>query len=101
MSDSRNNTDRTQWRVSVGEEETSAVFEPAINSPDAPVFVCAHGAGGNMDDRSMVKLARVLCERGSSVVRFNFLYRERKSGRPDQMPRLEKCFSAVVERVRT
>ena len=78
----------------------SAVYEPAETAPDAPVFVCAHGAGGNKDDRSMFRLAEVLRSRGLGVVRFNFLYREKKVGRPDPMPRLEACFAAVVARVR-
>ena len=90
----------TEWRVSVGEDETSAIYEPADDSTGRVVFVCAHGAGGNMNDRAMIKLAETLRSRGLSVVRFNFLYREKKSGRPDPMPKLEKCFSAVVERVR-
>jgi predicted alpha/beta-hydrolase family hydrolase len=51
-----------------------------------------------MNDRSILALAKVLRARGLSVVRFNFLYREKKSGRPDAMPKLEACFSAVVER---
>lgn len=90
---------RSEWRVPVGAEQTSAVFEPA-GSPGAPIFVCAHGAGGNMDDRSILKLAAELRSRGLGIVRFNFLYREKKSGRPDPMPKLEACFAAVVARAR-
>ena len=89
-----------EWRIPVGDAETSAVFEAADDSGRAPVFVCAHGAGGNKDDRGLVSLSKVLRARGLSVVRFNFLYREKKSGRPDPMPRLEECFAAVVERTR-
>jgi predicted alpha/beta-hydrolase family hydrolase len=37
---------------------------------------------------------------GLGVVRFNFLYREKRSSRPDPMPRLMECISAVVARVR-
>jgi uncharacterized protein len=88
------------WRIPVGDAETSAVFESADDSADAPVFVCAHGAGGNKDDRGLVAVSKALRARGLSVVRFNFLYRERKSGRPDAMPRLEECFAAVVEHTR-
>jgi predicted alpha/beta-hydrolase family hydrolase len=33
-------------------------------------------------------------------VRFNFLYKEKKSGRPDPMPKLEHTFEAVIEKVR-
>lgn len=93
-------SDRTEWRVTVGGEETSAVFEPATTSDDGIVFVCAHGAGGNMSDRGMLQTANALRSRGMGVVRFNFLYKEKGSGRPDPMPSLKNCVTAVVERVR-
>jgi predicted alpha/beta-hydrolase family hydrolase len=48
----------------------------------------------------MLALAKELESRKLDVVRFNFLYREKGSGRPDQMPRLEKCFEAVIAKVR-
>jgi predicted alpha/beta-hydrolase family hydrolase len=35
-----------------------------------------------------------------SVVRFNFLYKEKKSSRPDAMPRLKETYAAVVARTR-
>jgi uncharacterized protein len=87
------------WRIPVGAETTSAVFEDADGGSDA-VFVCAHGAGGNMNDRGVVQLANALTKRGLGVVRFNFLYKEKKSGRPDPMPRLKDCMSAVVAKTR-
>jgi len=88
-----------EWRVRVGSEETSAIFEPGAGNDDK-VFVFAHGAGGNMNDRSVVSTARALQERGIGTVRFNFLYKEKKSGRPDPMPKLKDAFSAVVARAR-
>lgn len=87
-----------EWKVAVGEERTSAVFDPADNTDT--VFVCAHGAGGSMSDRGLLSLARALGKAGLSLVRFNFLYKEKGSGRPDPMPRLEKTFEAVVSHVR-
>ena len=93
-------SDRVEWRVTVGGEETSAVFEPATTSDDGIVFVCAHGAGGNMSDRGMLQAANALRSRGMGVVRFNFLYKEKGSGRPDPMPSLKNCVTAVVKRVR-
>jgi uncharacterized protein len=92
--------ERAEWRVKVGGEETSAVFEPSQTAEDGVIFVCAHGAGGNMNDRGLVQTANTLRSRGFGVVRFNFLYKEKKSGRPDPMPRLKECITAVVERVR-
>ena len=90
----------TSWRVAVGADETTAVLEPPTAADAGAVFVCAHGAGGSMDDRGMAQLAAELRARGMTVVRFNFLYKEKKSGRPDPMPRLRECFAAVVARVR-
>lgn len=85
-------------KISVGDAMTSAEVDSA--GDDAPVVVFGHGAGGNKDDRGVVKTADVLRARGISVVRFNFLYREKKSGRPDPMPRLQACFTAVVDHMR-
>ncbi|HEV2178770.1 MAG TPA: alpha/beta family hydrolase [Gemmatimonadaceae bacterium] len=89
------------WTVAVGHDTTSAVYEPALGDADVAVFVCAHGAGGNMSDRSVVATANAMRARGIGVVRFNFLYREKKRGRPDQMPVLQETVAAVVERART
>ncbi len=92
--------ERAEWRVRVGGDETSAVFEPAENGQHDACFICAHGAGGNMNDRGLLQTANALRSRGLDVVRFNFLYKEKKSGRPDPMPRLKECITAVVARVR-
>ena len=77
------------WQVQVGEETTSAAVDLAPNGDRSTVFVCAHGAGGNMADNGVRTVSRTLGERGVDVVRFNFLYKEKKSSRPDPMPRLE------------
>ena len=87
-----------EWRVKVGGDETAAVFEPASVSPSGSLFVCAHGAGGDMADRGMLALAEQFRSQGMHVIRFNFLYREKRAGRPDAMPRLKECISAVVLR---
>ena len=92
-------TTSVAWRVGVGPDEVSAVFD-ASAVPEAPVFVFGHGAGGNLMDRGVVRTAEVLREHSIGTVRFNFVYREKKSSRPDQMPKLTACISAVVERVR-
>lgn len=88
------------WNVAIGDDAVTAVYEPAVAPGMDSILVCAHGAGGHMSDRSMLALSNVLTSIGLGVVRFNFPYREKKSSRPDPMPRLEQCFSAVVDRVR-
>lgn len=87
------------WRVAVDGEETSALYEPADGDQRA-VFVAAHGAGGSMMDRGMASVTATLRHHGFGVVRFNFLYKERKSGRPDPMPTLMRTFAAVVDHTR-
>ena len=64
------------------------------------VFVCAHGAGGHKDDRGMTRAAQALEAAGFSVVRFNFPYREKGSGRPDPMPVLKTSIADAVTRAR-
>jgi uncharacterized protein len=95
-------TDRAEWKVGVGDETTTAVYEAAtISTPRHVVFVCAHGAGGNMMDRGILATANALRGQGFGVVRYNFLYTEKTSGRPDPMPKLQDCVAAVVERTRS
>jgi uncharacterized protein len=91
---------KADWRIGVDGEETAAVFEPARSGTGRALFVCAHGAGGHMADRGMLQLAEVLRAHGFDLVRFNFLYRQKRSGRPDPMPELKKCLDAVVSHAR-
>jgi predicted alpha/beta-hydrolase family hydrolase len=91
-----------QWRIEVGAgEQTSAVFEPALGTPTGALFVCAHGAGGHINDAGMLAASDQLRRHGLHIVRFNFLYREKRSGTPDPMPRLKQCYAAVAEHART
>jgi uncharacterized protein len=91
----------SEWRVAVGSDDTRVVYEPATLPSENAVFVCAHGAGGNMSDRAMLAAANTLRGRGFGVVRFNFLYKERGSGRPDAVPKLMDTVATVVDHVRT
>src|SRR5206468_4442602 len=77
---------RATSRVRVGDVEVSMLQEASTSGSSIGTFVCAHGAGGNMNDRGVQALAKELRGRGLDVVRFNFPYSEKKSGRPDPMP---------------
>lgn len=90
-----------EWKVGVGSDEVSAVYEPATSPDEVAVFVMAHGAGGNMADRGMLASANALRARGFGVVRFNFPYKEKKGSRPDAMPKLMDTVTAVVAQVRS
>jgi predicted alpha/beta-hydrolase family hydrolase len=99
-------SERAGWRVSVGDETVSAVYESALarpeqgQVPDGVVYVMGHGAGGNMSDRAMLAAANALRARGIGVVRFNFIYKEKGSSRTDPMPKCMNVVAAVVKAVR-
>jgi predicted alpha/beta-hydrolase family hydrolase len=93
-------SDSFQRCISFVAEETSAVLEPAIGAEGKALFVAGHGAGSDMNHRSMLKLSEVLRGRGFDVLRFNFLYREKGSRAPDRMPKLQLCMKSVAEKAR-
>jgi len=89
------------WAVTVADAPVTAIFEePTAPAARRIVFACAHGAGGSMMDRGMLATANALRAQGFGVVRFNFPYKERKSGRPDPMPTLKETVAAVVDHAR-
>lgn len=96
----KDNSEEQEWVINVGDDTTRAIYTRPAKAIDDLVFVAAHGAGGRMNDKSMIGLANALGLRGISMVRFNFLYREKGKSSPDPMPRLEKCFEAVIEKTR-
>ena len=49
-------------------------------------YVFAHGAGAGMAHKSMAAIAEGLTARGVATLRYNFLYMERGSKRPDAPP---------------
>ncbi len=84
----------------MGPEATTAIFIPSPGVERRGIFVCAHGAGGHLGDRGMLKANQAMLDAGLSVVRFNFLYKEKRSGRPDAMPKLTGTIASVVEHAR-
>src|SRR6188508_2427900 len=59
-------------------------------------LVLAHGAGAGMAHKSMAALANGLAERGIATLRYQFLYMERGSKRPDPPPLAHKVVRAAV-----
>ncbi len=59
-------------------------------------LVLAHGAGANMRHKSMAALATGLAARGIATLRYQFLYMERGSKRPDAPPLAHKVVRAAV-----
>lgn len=62
-------------------------------------IILGHGAGGNQLSPFMKSFAASLAERGFDAVTFNFVYSERGRGGPDQRPKLEACYLAVIDAV--
>ena len=89
----------TRWKIAVGSESVSAAYD-AAERPTGTLFVCAHGAGGNMADNGIIAVTQALRAKGIDTIRFNFLYSEKRSGRPDPMPKAMGVISAVVDRAR-
>jgi hypothetical protein len=89
------------WRIQVGAaEETVAIFESALAAPTGALFICAHSAGGHMDDPGELAVTAELRRHGLQTVRFNFLYRQKDSAVPDPMFRLKQCYVAVADHAR-
>ncbi|MEZ5961546.1 MAG: alpha/beta family hydrolase [Hyphomonadaceae bacterium] len=59
-------------------------------------YVFAHGAGAGMAHKSMLAIAEGLAERSIATLRYNFLYMERGSKRPDSPPLAHSAVRAAV-----
>jgi predicted alpha/beta-hydrolase family hydrolase len=59
-------------------------------------YVFAHGAGAGMAHKSMAAIATGLAERGIATLRYNFLYMERGSKRPDAPAPAHQAVRAAV-----
>ena len=59
--------------------------------------IMAHGAGGDMNAKLLVQLQEGLAGRAVGVVRFNFLYSEKRKRAPDRRPLLEAAWRSVAD----
>src|SRR5689334_827767 len=95
-------TDETeQLTIKVNDKEAvSALLYPAAKKIRAGLTaLLGHGAGANQLSGFMRMFARGLAERGLDVMTFNFIYMEQGRSVPDQKPKLESCFRAVIEAI--
>jgi uncharacterized protein len=90
-----------QLTIEVNEKESvSALFYPAAKKIRAGLTaLLGHGAGANQLSGFMRMFARGLAERGLDVITFNFVYMEQGRSVPDQRPKLESCFRAVIDAI--
>lgn len=72
-------------RIAVGDGTVSGLLRRPAKAK--ALYLFAHGAGAGMTHRAMEANARGLAERGIATLRYQFLYMEKGSKRPDP-PRL-------------
>jgi len=91
--------DAQQLVIRVGDERVSGLLlRPADTKA---IYLFAHGAGAGMTHKAMESNAQGLAERGIATLRYQFLYMEEGSKRPDP-PRLAHAVvrAAAAEAVR-
>ncbi len=98
---------RESFRLPVDEGQNTYV-SAVLDLPEEPrdaVVLLAHGAGAPLDSTFMRYVARDLCARGLTVMRFHYPYMERRvrEGRtrpPDRKPVLEAAHANATAYVR-
>jgi predicted alpha/beta-hydrolase family hydrolase len=63
-------------------------------------YVFAHGAGAGMAHKAMAAIAEGLAARGVATLRYNFLYMERGSKRPDAPALAHTVVRAAFDKAR-
>jgi len=83
-------------KVNDNEAVTALVYPAAKKDRAGLTVVLGHGAGANQLSGFMRMFAKGLAARGLDVMTFNFVYMEQGRSVPDQKPKLEACFRAVI-----
>lgn len=84
-------------QVNDKEAVTALVYQADKKNHAGVTIVLGHGAGANQTSGFMRMFAKGLASRGLDVMTFNFIYMEQGRSVPDQKPKLEACFRAVIE----
>jgi uncharacterized protein len=90
-----------QLDVSPSEHVTALAYRAAPHARVGIVLILAHSAGANQTSSFMVRFATSLAARGVDAVTFNFVYTEQRRRLPDRNDKLESCYRAVIEAVRS
>lgn len=77
--------------LSVGQNSTTIMIDRPVES--RAVLMLAHGAGAGIDHEFFKVLVPLLVARNLTVVRYNFLYMDKGSKRPD---RKDVCFQVIA-----
>jgi uncharacterized protein len=93
--------DRFHVEVAPSQHVTAMNYPAATGNRAGVTLILGHGAGAHQTSGFMVAFANALAERGIDIVTFNFLYAELRRRIPDPNVRLESCWRAVIEVVRS
>jgi predicted alpha/beta-hydrolase family hydrolase len=93
--------DRFRVEIAPSQHVTATDYPAATANRAGVTLILGHGAGADQTSGFMVVFATALAERGIDIVTFNFLYSENRRRIPDPNPRLESCWRAVIETVRS
>jgi predicted alpha/beta-hydrolase family hydrolase len=93
--------DRFDVAVAPSQHITAMNYPAATGNRAGVTLILGHGAGADQTSGFMVAFANALAERGIDIVTFNFLYTELRRRIPDPNARLESCWRAVIEIVRS
>ena len=80
---------------------TAVEYPGATPNRAGVTLILGHGAGASQTSGFVVSFATALAGRGIDVVTFNFLYTQHGRRIPDPNSRLEACYRAVIETVRS
>ena len=83
-------------KVNDKEEVTALLYAGDKKNRAGLTIILGHGAGANQTSGFMRMFAKGLTARGLDVMTFNFVYMEQGRSVPDQKPKLEACFRAVI-----
>src|SRR5437773_12353178 len=87
--------------VAPSQQVTAIEYSAATGIRAGVTLILAHGAGADQTSGFMVAFANALAKRGIDIVTFNFLYSEHRRRIPDPNTKLEACWRAVIEAVRS
>src|SRR5262249_22340202 len=87
--------------ISPSEHVTALAYRAAPRGGASVILVLAPGAGASQTSSFMFRFATSLAARGIDPVTFNFVYREQGRRVPARNDKLESCYRAVIEAVRS
>jgi len=91
-------SDAQLLRIEIGDQDVSALYQPAENQRALLAF--AHGAGAGMQHVFMASISDELAARGIATLRYQFPYMEQGRRPPSPRPVLLSTVRAAVSRAR-